>query len=180
MIIFWFAKAKEHSKKPNKLNITHIAQTDPAEPCYFDKLLPFRNAFFQPSLTQRFDDQIFKKIRHSFGKITMNNQMEYMLHQQEVPATTPTVFSAIQELTDQAKHLALQHDFAGLKNCMNRVQRIYKSGNTAVKNAVENIFIFAFSSILPHCNQVEWRLVQSCMPTELYTVYVRQVTKAGC
>lgn len=40
----------------------------------------------------------------------------------------PAVFSAIQELTDQAKHLALQ---------------------------------------------------QSCMPTELYTLYVRQVTKAG-
>jgi hypothetical protein len=103
-----------------------------------------------------------------------------MLQQQKAPNTLPAVFSAIQELTDQAKHLALQHDFAGLKNCMSRVQRIYRGGNAAVKNAVENIFIFAFSSILPHCNQVEWRLVQSCMPTELYTLYIRQVTKAGC
>jgi len=109
-----------------------------------------------------------------------------MLRQQKAlnavptPDTPPAVFSAIQELTDQAKHLALQHDFAGLKNCMNRVQKIYRSGNAGVKNAVENIFIFAFSSILPHCHQVEWRLVQSCMPTELYTLYIRQVTKAGC
>ncbi len=103
-----------------------------------------------------------------------------MLQQQEVPTTQPAVFSAIQELTDQAKRLAFQHDFPGLKNCMNRVQTIYRSGNAAVKNAVENIFIFAFSSILPRCNQVEWRLVQSCMPTELYSIYVRQVTKAGC
>jgi hypothetical protein len=96
------------------------------------------------------------------------------------PNPQPAIFSAIQELTDQAKRLAFQHDFAGLKNCMNRVQQIYKSGNAAVKNAVENIFIFAFSSILPRCNQVEWRLVQSCMPAELYTLYVRQVTRAGC
>jgi hypothetical protein len=103
-----------------------------------------------------------------------------MLQQQKATITQPALFSAIQELTDQAKHLALQHDFAGLKNCMSRVQRIYRSGNTAVKNAVENIFIFAFSSILPHCNQVEWRLVQSCLPADLYAVYVRQVTKAGC
>jgi hypothetical protein len=103
-----------------------------------------------------------------------------MLHQQEIPNPAPTIFTAIQELTDQAKRLAFQHDLAGLKNCMNRVQQIYKSGNTTVKNAVENIFIFAFSSILPRCNQVEWRLVQSCMPTELYTLYVRQITKAGC
>jgi len=103
-----------------------------------------------------------------------------MLQQQKAPNTLPAVFRAIQELTDQAKQLALQHNFAGLKNCMSRVQKIYRSGNAAVKNAVENIFIFAFSSILPHCNQVEWRLVQSCMPADLYAVYVRQVTKAGC
>lgn len=109
--------------------------------------------------------------------ITMNDSMQ---HQQETLTTRPTVFSAIQELTDQAKRHAFQHDLTGLKDCMNLVQQIYKSGNIAVKNAVENIFIFAFSSILPQCHQVEWRLVQSCMPTELYALYVRQVTKAGC
>jgi hypothetical protein len=94
-----------------------------------------------------------------------------------ITTTRPTVFSAIQLLTDQAKRLAFQHDFVGLKNCMNLVQQIYKGGNAAVKNAVENIFVFSFSSILPHCNQIEWHLVQSCMPQELYTLYVRQVTK---
>src|ERR1700761_1708532 len=104
-----------------------------------------------------------------------------MLQQQQESTTIrPAIFSTMQSLTDQAKRLAFQHDFVGLKNCMNLVQQIYNTGNAAAKNAVENIFIFAFSSILPHCNQVEWRLVQSCMPTELYTLYVRQVTKAGC
>jgi hypothetical protein len=92
----------------------------------------------------------------------------------------PAIFSAIQELTDQAKRLAFQHDFAGLKNCMNLVQQIYNSGNTVVKNAVENIFVFAFSSILPRCNQVEWQLVQSCMPQELYTLYVGQINRSAC
>ena len=103
-----------------------------------------------------------------------------MQQQQEILATRPALFSTLQSLTDQAKRLAFQHDLVGLKSCMNLVQQIYKTGNDAVKNAVENIFIFAFSSILPHCHQVEWRLVQSCMPTELYTLYIRQVTKAGC
>jgi hypothetical protein len=103
-----------------------------------------------------------------------------MLQQQEVRNTQPAIFSAIQELTDQAKRLAFQHDFAGLKNCMNLVQQLYKSGNAAVKNAVENIFVFAFSSILPRCNQVEWQLVQSCMPQELYTLYISQVMRSKC
>ena len=100
--------------------------------------------------------------------------------QQEVPGATPALFSAIQSLTDQAKRLAFQHDFTGLKNCMNLVQQIYRTGNTAVKNAVENIFIFAFSSILPHCNPVEWGLVQSCMPADLYSLYVGQVMRSKC
>src|ERR1700722_13468963 len=100
------------------------------------------------------------------------------MSQQQNPQ--PAIFSAIQELTDQAKRLAFQHDFAGLKNCMNLVQQIYKSGNTGVKNAVENIFVFAFSSILPRCNQVEWQLVRSCMPQELYSLYVGQINRSAC
>jgi hypothetical protein len=112
--------------------------------------------------------------------ITTAKRQQYMLQQQEVPNARPAIFSTIQSLTDQAKRLAFQHDLVGLKHCMNLVQQIYKTGNSAAKNAVENIFVFAFSSILPRCNQVEWRLVQSCMPTELYSLYVGQVTKAGC
>ena len=103
-----------------------------------------------------------------------------MLQQHKNPSNRPAIFSTIQSLTDQAKRLSFQHDLVGLKHCMNLVQQIYQTGNTAVKNAVENIFVFAFSSILPHCNQMEWRLVQSCMPAELYALYIRQVTKAGC
>jgi hypothetical protein len=103
-----------------------------------------------------------------------------MLQQHKNSSNRPAIFTTIQSLTDQAKRLSFQHDLVGLKHCMNLVQQIYQTGNTAVKNAVENIFVFAFSSILPRCNQVEWRLIQSCMPTELYALYIRQVTKAGC
>ena len=46
-----------------------------------------------------------------------------------------------QTLHTLSKHLALQHDFTGLENCMTLVQKIYRSGNAAVKNAVENIFM---------------------------------------
>jgi hypothetical protein len=120
-----------------------------------------------------------------------------MLQQQDVPAfiatqmpevkrdlstgrNLPTVYTAIQALTDYSRRMAFQHDFIGLQNCMTLVQHIYQRGNTAVQNAIENIFIFAFSSILPRCNQVEWRLVQSCMPPELYTIYVRQIMRSKC
>jgi hypothetical protein len=120
-----------------------------------------------------------------------------MLQQQDVPAfiaaqmpevkrefsigrNLPTAYSAIQALTDHTKRLAFQHDFVGLRNCMTLVQQIYQRGNTAVQNAVENIFIFAFSSVLPHCDRVEWQLVQSCMPPDLYNLYIRQIMRSKC
>jgi hypothetical protein len=103
-----------------------------------------------------------------------------MLSQHKIPSTRPAIFSTIQSLTDQAKRLAFQHDLIGLKHCMNLVQQIYKTGNSTAKNAVENIFVFAFSSILSHCNRMEWRLVQSCMPGDLYAIYVHQVLRSTC
>lgn len=116
-----------------------------------------------------------------------------MIHEYEVPAyitgTLPQlkreftrgchVYDAVQVLTDYTKRMALEHDFRELKNCMSLIEKIYEKGDTLVKNAVENIFIFSFSSMRLLCNIVEWRMVQSIMPSTLYTLYVQQVLRSG-
>jgi hypothetical protein len=94
--------------------------------------------------------------------------------------TRPSAYQAIQCLTDYTRRMAIEHDFNKVKNCLNFVQKIYTEGNAIVRNAVENIFIFSFSSLLANCNRVEWRIVQSYMPSDLYTLYVRQVLKSKC
>jgi hypothetical protein len=92
----------------------------------------------------------------------------------------PTAYQSIQALADYAKRMALEHDFKRVEKCMNLVQKIYEKGNTLVRNAVENIFIFSFSTMLSRCNLVEWRIVQSYMPAELYALYVKQVLRSTC
>jgi len=92
----------------------------------------------------------------------------------------PTVYQSLQALTDYTKKMALEHNFKMMETCMFVVQQIYKRGNIQVKTAVENVFIFAFSSILPCHHQIEWQIVQSCMPPELYALYVQQVLKSKC
>jgi hypothetical protein len=92
----------------------------------------------------------------------------------------PTVYHSIQVLTDYTKRMALEHNFKMLKNCMSLVQTIYERGNQSVRNAVENVFIFSFSTMLSRCNTVEWKIVQSYMPSELYSIYVEQVLKSRC
>jgi hypothetical protein len=92
----------------------------------------------------------------------------------------PTAYQSIQVVADYAKRMALEHDFKMVKKCMNLVQKLYEKGNNLVRNAVENIFIFSFSSMLSNCSIVEWRIVQSYMPEDLYSLYVKQILKSKC
>jgi hypothetical protein len=91
-----------------------------------------------------------------------------------------TAYQSIQVLTDYTKRMALEHNFKMVQTCMALVERIYDKGNVLVRNAVENVFVFSLSSMLSRCNIVEWRIVQSYMPSDLYTLYVQQVLKSKC
>jgi hypothetical protein len=89
-----------------------------------------------------------------------------------------TIYQSIQVLTDYTKRMAIEHNFSMVKKCMALVETIYEKGNTLVKNAVENVFVYSFSSLIGFCNIVEWRIMQSYMPYGLYTLYLQQVLRS--
>jgi hypothetical protein len=89
-------------------------------------------------------------------------------------------FKSIQVLTDFTKRMALEHDFKMVGKSMTLMGKIYEKGNSVVRNAVENIFIYSFSTLMCNCNIVEWRMVQSCMPSALYSVFIDQVLRSKC
>ena len=95
------------------------------------------------------------------------------------PGTPVTAYQSIQALTDYTKRMALEHEFKTVGKCMGLMGRLYKEGNALVRNAVETVFIFSFSSIMTSCNVIEWRIIQSFMPAELYTLYIRQVVRSS-
>ncbi|HTR32225.1 MAG TPA: hypothetical protein VMH27_23290 [Puia sp.] len=95
-------------------------------------------------------------------------------------AVGSSVYRSIQALTDYTKRMALEHDFSMVQKCMALVENMYEKGNLIVRNAVENIFVFSFSTLLCRCNIVEWKIVQSYMPLDLYSLYVQQVLKSKC
>ena len=92
----------------------------------------------------------------------------------------PSPWQSIQVLTDYTKRMALEHDFKMVGQCMRLMAKLYQKGNALVGTAIENVFIFSFSSMLYNCNIVEWRIVQSYMPAELYAVFIQQVLKSKC
>jgi hypothetical protein len=88
------------------------------------------------------------------------------------------IYQSMQALTDYTKRMALAHDFKMVERCLQLVEMVYEKGTALVKNAVENVFIFSFSSMRMQCNIVEWRMVQSYMPAGLYALYLQQVLRS--
>ena len=71
------------------------------------------------------------------------------------------------------------HDLPAVVKCMSLADKIYEKGNSLVKNAVENVFVYAFSGIRACCDRLEWRTIQAKMPITLHSIYIRQIYRSG-
>lgn len=94
-------------------------------------------------------------------------------------AVLGSVNNAIKIFTNYTKRMLTIHDLPAVVRCMDLADRIYDKGNQAVKNAIENVFVYSFSGLKCTCNKVEWRVIQAKMPMALYSIYVRQIYKSG-
>ncbi len=115
-----------------------------------------------------------------------------MLNQYEIPALIADEFPEIREplarlsnngnitkvvevfarYTEENVH---GHNLHIVEKCMKLADRIYVKGNEIVKNAIENVFIFSFSTMRHLCNRVEWRIIRARIPVTLYSTYIKQV-----
>ncbi len=100
---------------------------------------------------------------------------------EELKAISPAlnIFKSVQCLANFTKRKAADHDISGVKQCFSLAEKIYFNGNENVKNAMENVFIFSFSSLLNACSREERNKLQSLMPLCLHTAYVQQVLRSG-
>ncbi len=96
-----------------------------------------------------------------------------MHQQQEMPAL-------IQHLTDYTKRMALEHNFKMVENCMTVMGMLYEKGSKVTRSAVENIFIYSFSTMMCSCNIVEWKAIRASMPDSLYSLYIQQILNSKC
>lgn len=119
-----------------------------------------------------------------------------MINQYEVPAyledelpeikeelrkihPTLSIFKTIQCLADYTRRKVSQHDLKTVKKCFAIADNIYSKGNRIVKNAIENVFVYSFSSLMSVCSKDVKRQLQSIMPLYLHTAYVQQILKSG-
>ena len=89
------------------------------------------------------------------------------------------IYKDLQHFTDYTKAAAEGHHYSLVKKCFRLADKLYANGDAVVKNAVENIFVFSFSSIIPQ-DSLEKIIFKSFIPVTLYALYVKQVTRGGC
>ena len=89
------------------------------------------------------------------------------------------VYALMNYFSDYTKHAVEEHNFNTAKKCFALAERLFRQGDKIVRMLIENIFVFAFTSMLP-VDREERSLVRSMIPVDLYSLYIKQVTQSGC
>lgn len=94
-------------------------------------------------------------------------------------APSGNIFKALQCLAGYTRRMISLHHYDSVRKSFALAGKIYDHGNAVVKNAVENVFVYSFSSMMNRCEDRELKLVHAMIPLSLYSVYVKQILKSG-
>jgi hypothetical protein len=56
---------------------------------------------------------------------------------------------------------------------------LYERGNSTVKNAIQNVFVYSFTRMFQG-NPSERKILQGMVPITLYSLYIMQICHKGC
>lgn len=122
-------------------------------------------------------------------KLIFMNQYEAAAHiADEIPEIQKEIVRApvfgsaylsVKVLANYTGKMLQQHQLRQVQRCMLLAEKIYNRGNQLMKTAIENVFIFSFSSLRLSCSRQEWLEIQRIMPAVLFSLYIQQVLKPG-
>ncbi|WP_028122546.1 DUF7674 family protein [Epilithonimonas tenax] len=92
---------------------------------------------------------------------------------------TKNSFMVINVFTRQIRNLIRRGETSILITSFEKMNELYQKGDQALKNAVENVFVYSLDSLTFSCNHTYKNLIFSKMPTGLYQAYLRQIYKSG-
>lgn len=72
-----------------------------------------------------------------------------------------------------------EYNFGTVKKCFAVAEKLYDKGNGAVRNAIQNVFVFSFTKMFRNCPENR-NMVQGMIPMRLFTLYKGQLYHSGC
>jgi hypothetical protein len=97
----------------------------------------------------------------------------------QICSLSMNVYKEMQHFTDYTRAAIDEHNLVLAKRCFKLADKLYEQGDSIVKNAIENIFVYSFSSFFSHKN-IEKMILKSFISPTLYSLYAKQVGHAGC
>ncbi len=85
-----------------------------------------------------------------------------------------TVYDVVRHMLKYTKSQLIKHNLNAAKKCMILAEQLYQKGNNAVKNAIENVFVYSFSHAFLHDTD-QMKEVMEIVPPSLYKLYRAQV-----
>jgi hypothetical protein len=84
------------------------------------------------------------------------------------------VYDIVRQLFKYTATQVLHHNMAAAKKCLSLAEQLYKKGNSTIKNAIENVYVYSFSHAF-FCDDKRRREVMPIVPVSLYELYKKQV-----
>lgn len=84
------------------------------------------------------------------------------------------VYNIIRHLFTYTAAQMAKHNLTAAKRCMSLAVELYYKGNTAIKNAIENVYIFSFSHAFFY-DENKRKEIMKIVPVSLYELYKKQV-----
>ena len=92
---------------------------------------------------------------------------------------TLNIYNDIQIFAEYTKHAVARRNYGLARKCFWIADRLYINGDRVVKNAIDNIFVFSLSSLIPIDREERIKL-NSIIPKRLQYLYRQQVASTGC
>jgi hypothetical protein len=108
----------------------------------------------------------------------LGNELPSTNELMERKADSSNVYKTIQYFADFTKQLIQNGNFKEVKHCFKIADKMLQQGNSAVKNAIENVFVFSLSSVLDMSNPICDK-VKSLLTDSLRKEYQNQVNASG-
>lgn len=91
----------------------------------------------------------------------------------------PNSYSVIRTFTERIKNMIRQNDSNLLLKSLQKMDKIYTDGDVALKNAIDNTFIYSLDNFTAFCSKEDRKMIFSHISSTLKSSYSRQIYNHG-
>jgi len=95
------------------------------------------------------------------------------------PECEKSVYKQLDVLSHYVADKAAHEELKDVKQAFYLVDNLYENGSSPIRSAIENVFVYSFTTLLMKAGHNRQRLM-ALIPITLFTLYMNQVMHPGC